>query len=102
MKRSLERKAKRVGLVRGLWFGCVGLAFILMFTALARAQTFSEILTGAKELPSLVSWYARSGQWRADVRNYLAQAEFVLVPNSEAGARLEFDDDDDEDLIAGK
>lgn len=101
MKKSLARKAKRVGLVRGLWFGCVGLAFILMFTALARAQAFSEILTGARELPALVSWYAQSGQWRVDVRNYLTQAEFVLVPNSEAGARLEFDDDD-EDLIAEK
>lgn len=43
---------------------------------------------------SLITWYVRSGQWRADVREYLMDAEYVLCPKSGVGARMELDEDE--------
>lgn len=95
MRTIHKTKAEPRTNIRRLWFGCLSLLFIIAFTAMAGSNAFSKISAGAKEVRSLVVWYVRNDQWRADARAYLTYAEYLLCPTSGIEYRLEFDEDDE-------
>ena len=94
MKKNFETKAKQAAIARWRRIGIVSLLLALVFAAMAEGRTISGIADSTKSTCSLLTWYVRSGEWRADASPYVAQFEYVFFPNSGAGARIDLDLDE--------
>ena len=94
MEQTFESKSNRKEISRRLGLSCISLLLVVVFTVTAGSNAVARIVAGAREVNSLVAWYVRSDQWRADARAYLTYAEFLFCPNSDAGSRLDEDEDE--------
>jgi hypothetical protein len=95
MRRTLETKSEPGTGIRPLSFGCLSLLFAAAYAAMAGSNAFSKASAGAREVRSLVCWYAESGQWRKDAKAYLAHAEFLFCPNSRTVPSIDSDEDEE-------
>ena len=94
MKKNFETTANQAAFARRRRIGVVSLLLVLVFAAMAGGRTISGIADGAKDTCSLVASYWRSGEWRAEGGDLVAQFEYVFLPNSGACARIDLDLDE--------
>jgi hypothetical protein len=76
---------------RGMLTG--GLILLMFAGAIVASQpeVYSCIRDSLRRNGSLAAWYVESGQLKKDVGSYWTQMEFLFVPESGAGARLDMD-----------
>ncbi|MFO1513853.1 MAG: hypothetical protein U1F83_13205 [Verrucomicrobiota bacterium] len=94
MKNIIETTFGKNAITRRFWIGCLSLLTGATLTAMAGSNALAKIWRGAKEARSLVVWYVRSDEWRADARAYRTYAEFLFCPSSGVENQLEFDEEE--------
>lgn len=94
MKKPLSSGGLGFVATRRLGIGMSCLLLVAAFAALAREPAFSKVAMSVKRAHPVVAWCLRADQWRSDLNSLVTQAEFLLCPESGAGARINLETDE--------
>ena len=94
MQNIQKQGLRAVSFLQQLWPGCFGLLLLSVLALAVERNAFAPLAAETKETYATVVWYVQGGYWRDDVEIYLAHAENVFCPNSNAASRISLEDDE--------